>query len=108
MPDSMRQAVITCIYEKGGMEDINNWRPVSLFNYDYKIFKKVIANRIQSSLEDIIGSEQTAAVREKTIIENLQLNRDTIAYANLNNLETSIITLDQEKSLWQNRQTFSF
>ena len=108
MPDSMRQAVITCIYEKGEMEDINNWRPVSLLNYDYKIFKKVIANRIQSSLEDIIGSEQTAAVREKTIIEILQLNRDTIAYANLNNLETSIITLDQEKSLWQNRQTFSF
>ena len=107
MPDSMRQAVITCIYEKGEMEDIN-WRPVSLLNYDYKIFKKVIANRIQSSLEDIIGSEQTAAVREKTIIENLQLNRDTIAYANLNNLETSIITLDQEKSLWQSRQTFSF
>ena len=108
MPDSMRQAVITCIYEKGEMEDINNWRPVSLLNYDYKIFKKVIANRIHSSLEDIIGSEQTAAVREKTIIENLQLNRDTIAYANLNNLETSIITLDQEKSLWQSRQTFSF
>lgn len=93
------QAVITCIYRKGEMEDVTNGQSVSLLNYDYKIFTKVIANRIQSSLEDIIGSEQTAAVRERTIIENLQLNRDITAYANLNNLEASIITLDQEKSL---------
>lgn len=91
------QAEITCIYRKGEIEDITNGQPVSLLNYDYKIFTKVIANRIQSSLEDIIGSEQTAAVRERTIIENLLLNRDIIAYANLNNLEASIITLDQEK-----------
>ena len=36
MPESMRQAVITCIYKKVKMEDITNWRPISLLNYDYK------------------------------------------------------------------------
>ena len=36
MPESMRQAVITCIYKNGKMEDITNWRPISLLNYDYK------------------------------------------------------------------------
>ena len=53
---------------------------------------------MQPSLNDIIGTEQTAAIRGRTIIENLQLNRDIISYANLNNLEASIITLDQEKA----------
>lgn len=53
---------------------------------------------MQSSLNDIIGTEQTAAIKGRTIIENLQLNRDIISYANLNNLEASIITLDQEKA----------
>ena len=98
MPDSMRQAVITCIYKKGDIEDIINWRPISLLNYDYKIFTKILATKMQSSLNDIIGTEQTAAIRGRTIIENLQLNRDIISYANLNNLEASIITLDQEKA----------
>ena len=42
--------------------------------------------------------EQTATVRGRTVIENLQLNGDIISYANLNNLEASIITLDQEKA----------
>ena len=98
MPDSMRQAVITCIYKKGDTEDITNWRPISLLNYDYKIFTKILATKMQPSLNDIIGTEQTAAIRGRTIIENLQLNRDMISYANLNNLEASIITLDQEKA----------
>ena len=98
MPDSMRQAVITCIYKKGDIEDITNWRPISLLNYDYKIFTKILATKMQSSLNDIIGTEQTAAIKGRTIIENLQLNRDIISYANLNNLEASIITLDQEKA----------
>ena len=53
---------------------------------------------MQSSLNDIIGTEETAAIKGRTIIENLQLNRDIISYANLNNLEASIITLDQEKA----------
>ena len=42
----MRQAVITCIYKKGKMEDITNWRPISLLNYDYIILAKMFANRL--------------------------------------------------------------
>ena len=98
MPDSMRQAVITCIYKKGDMRDIANWRPISLLNYDYKIYTKIIATTLQSSLEDIIDSEQTAAIRGRSIIENLQLNRDIISFANLNKLEAAIIALDQEEA----------
>ena len=61
-------------------------------------YKQVIATILQSSLEDIIDSEQTAAICGRSIIENLQLNRDIISYANLNDLEAAIITLDQEKA----------
>ena len=108
MPDSMRQAVITCIYKRGDMEDITNWRPISLLNYDYKFFSKVIANRMHTSLNDIIGTEQTAAIRGRTIIENLQSHRDIISYANINNLEASIITLHQEKAFDRVDRQFLF
>ena len=40
------------------MEDITNWRPISFLNYDYKILTKVIATKMQTSLNDIIGTEQ--------------------------------------------------
>ena len=94
----MLQAVITCIYKKGKMEDITNWRPISLLNYDYKIIAKILANRLQGSLDDIISKEETAAVKGRAIIENLQINRVIISFANTNNLEASIITLGQEKA----------
>ena len=81
MQESMRQAVINCIYKKGKTEDITNWRPISLLNYDYKILTKVLANRLQGSLTDIISTEQTAAIKGRTIIENLQINRDIISFA---------------------------
>ena len=81
MQESMRRAVIICIYKKGKTEDITNWRPISLLNYDYKILTKVLANRLQGSLTDIIITEQTAAIKGRTIIENLQINRDIISFA---------------------------
>ena len=77
MPESMRQAVITCIYKKGKMEDITNWRPISLLNYDYKILAKILANRLQGSLDDIISTEQITAVKGRTITENLQKKTET-------------------------------
>ena len=108
MPESMRQAVITCVYKKGKTEDITNWRPISLLNYDYKILTKVLANRLQTSLTDIISTEQTAAIKGRSIIENLQLNRDIITFANINELEASIITLDQEKAFDRVDRNFLF
>ena len=49
-------------------------------------------------MDNIISKEETAAVKGRTIIENFQINRDIISFANNNNLEASIITLDQEKA----------
>ena len=107
MPESMRQAVITCIYKKGKMENITNWQPISLLNYDYKILK-ILANRLRNSLTDIISTEQTAAIKCRTIVENLQLNRDIISFANINKLEASIITLDQKKAFDRVDRNFLF
>ena len=53
-----------------GREDITNWQPISLINYDNKIYTKILANKIQPTLEDIIGPEQTATIRGRAIIEN--------------------------------------
>ena len=57
------------------MEDITNWQPISS------------PNRLQNSLTDIISTEQTAAIKGRTIIENLQLNTDIISFANINELK---------------------
>ena len=81
-------AVISCLYKKGDRE----------YNYDNKLYTKILANKIQSTLEDTIGPEQTAAIKGRTIIENLELNRDVMSYANANNIQAAMIALEQKKA----------
>ena len=52
---------------------------------------------MKPALEYIIGPEQTAAIKGRTIIENLQLNEDIMSYANANKSQAARIALDQEK-----------
>ena len=93
----MWQEVISCLYKKEDREDITNWL-LLLLNYDNKIYTKILAIKIQPTLEDVIGPEKTAVIKRRTIIENLQLYRDVMSYVNANKIQTAMIALDQEKA----------
>ena len=53
LPCSFSKAIITLIPKAGDLMDITNWRPVSLLNSDYKIFAKVLANRLKLCIGDL-------------------------------------------------------
>ena len=40
MPDGMPQALIICIYKKGDMEDITNWRPIRSLTITTKLLQR--------------------------------------------------------------------
>lgn len=47
LPVSCRRAVITLLPKKGDLQEIKNWRPVSLLCSDLKFFSKTLANRLE-------------------------------------------------------------
>ncbi|KAI3366309.1 hypothetical protein L3Q82_000426 [Scortum barcoo] len=59
LPLSCRRAVITLLPKKGNLQDIKNWRHVSLLCTDYKILSKVLAKRLKRAMEQIIHRDQT-------------------------------------------------
>ena len=91
------------LYKKGDREDITNWGPLSLLKYHNKIYTKILANKIQSALEDIITPEQTVAIKIRVIIKNLKLNRDVMSNANANKIQTTrkIITKKNRLTGWK-------
>ena len=95
---SQQEAVISCLYKKGPREQISNWRPISLLNIDYKILTKSLANKLISTLSEVISEDQTASVTGRSILTNLNLTRDIIQYAWDKKIPASIISIDQVKA----------
>ena len=58
MSETQKQGIITLIYKKGETANLNNWRPITLLNYDYKIMAAVLANRMQKVISSIIHENQ--------------------------------------------------
>ena len=79
--NELKRGIITLLPKKDKPTDVlNNLRPVTLLNVDYKIATKVIANRLAKVLPDIICPNQTGYVKNRYIGENVRLIADIIDY----------------------------
>ena len=99
IPESMTLGVITLIYKnKGELDNLKNWRPITLCNLDYKILTKILTNRLKQINTNIINNLQTSGLMNKSIINNALNIENIINYIVENEEEALIISLDQEKA----------
>ena len=80
IPGSVTKGVITLL-KKGGRhvwEGLDDYRPITLLNTELKILARVLANRLQLVISDLIGPEQTFAVKGRSIQDNLHLIREVL------------------------------
>ena len=75
---------------------LENWRPISLLNTDYKIATKVIGNRVKQVLPSIINDSQTGFIKGRYIGENIRLIFDIIDNAEEQNESGMIFFTDFE------------
>ncbi len=94
-----KRGVITLIPKKDkDARYIKNWRPITLLNTDYKILTKVLSNRLQIALKEIISPDQTGYIKGRYIGENIRVIDDIIRYTSIHNVSGYILSLDFEKS----------
>ena len=98
MCHTMRKAIISLIFKKENKKNLNNYRPISITNTDYKILAFVLANRLQTVLQHIISPEQTAYVKGRYIGMNCRYIIDIIDYCNKYNTAGLICFLDYTKA----------
>ena len=71
VPEIWNEAIIILLHKKGDKRNISNYRPISLLNNIYKLFTKIITNRITRTLDENQPREQAGFKRGFSTIDHL-------------------------------------
>ena len=94
---SQRRGVISLIpKEDSSLLKLENWRPITLLNVDYKIASKAIA--IEPLLSFFIHPDQTGFVKDRYIGENIRLISDIMEQTKKLNCSGILLSLDFQKA----------
>ena len=106
---NMKEGIISLINKTDyDLDKLENWRPITLLNVDYKIISKVIATRLKKVLEKIIGPYQTSTLPKRSVTQNLRLLRNTIEYCKEKNSTSFLFIMDQSKAFDRVNHSFMF
>uniref|UniRef100_A0A803T8M6 Reverse transcriptase domain-containing protein n=1 Tax=Anolis carolinensis TaxID=28377 RepID=A0A803T8M6_ANOCA len=100
IPETWKEATIIMIpKEDADPSETKNYRPISLLNTDYKIFTKILANRLKKFLNGWIGEDQTGFLPSRTIKDNVRVILDAMEfYEQHNQREVGFLSVDAEKA----------
>ena len=98
LPESLRQGDIILLYKKGDPEEIRNYRPITLLNVDYKIFSRIITNRLKQAVRETTHAAQLGFVPGRIIQEGTHLLKLLQAALDESNEEGIIVAADWEKA----------
>ena len=92
LSNTQRQANIKLLYKMGDKSNLENWRPISLLNYDYKIAASVLAKRLQSVISTLISSDQVGYINGRSLAENIRLIEDIFYVKNYTNRGITLLS----------------
>ncbi len=99
MPESMGLGVITILYKnKGSPLKLENYRPLSLLNTDYKILTKVLANRIKEVVGSIVSPSQAYSIKGRDITDTICTIRDVVEGMGKDGKGGLVLSIDLNKA----------
>ena len=108
LSDSQRHALLTLLYKKGDKRNLDNWRPISLLNADYKIAARALAKRLQNVIPNIISFDQMGYIKNRSAAENIRLVQDLLDFCSYTNIPGIFLFLDFKKAFDNVEHNFLF
>jgi hypothetical protein len=99
LPNTFNETIIKLIPKNDiKTKSINDLRPISLTNFEYRIFTKILVNRFNKIGPFLFQDTQTCSVRGRRINDSINAIKDVIDDANLKKIEAFIVSVDQKKA----------
>ena len=83
---------------KSDSRSVNDYRPITISNIDYRIFAKMVANRVKLANAEIFGSNQLCSINDRKPQDLLNLTSGLIHDARTRNKQLLIASIDQYKA----------
>jgi hypothetical protein len=114
--DQFAEARMGLLYKKKDKRDIQNYQPITLLNTDYKIYTKIIANRLRVVAPNLIHYDQAGFMPNRSIYDQTKIVELMIKWCENTGNQGMIVCLDQEKAydridlnyLWQALSAYGF
>ena len=108
LPSSFLEGDIALMYKKKERDDPRNYRPLTMLNVDYKIYTRILANRMKKVVHQFVSESQKGFVPDSFIAECSMLLNLIEAWVNDDpeNREGIFLFLDMEKAF--DRVSFEF
>ena len=88
------QGLIVCIPKHTHPTKVNEYRPLTLMNTDYKIIARITAERLKPVLSTVLHPNQYCGLRGDSLFDAVAAVRDVIAFAEITRKPVCVVSID--------------
>ncbi|CAI5465194.1 unnamed protein product [Closterium sp. Yama58-4] len=108
LPAELKEVVTILLHKKGDKEQLNNYRPITLLNFTYKVLARVVADRMKSVLHMVISPEQYGFIPGRRLSDAVALVADIIEGAKNRKEDWYLLLVDFQKAFDSVSREFLF
>ncbi|KAJ2937651.1 hypothetical protein O0L34_g19326 [Tuta absoluta] len=97
-PEAWNRSVVVLFFKKGDKTLLKNYRPISLLSHVYKLFSRVITNRLARRFDDFQPPEQAGFRKGYSTIDHIFTVRQIVQKTEEYNLPLCLAFVDYEKA----------
>ena len=91
-------AMLTLTPKEADASSMKIFRPISLLNCSFKIFTKVLTNRLVGILQRLVASNQSAFLKGRYILESVVTTHEVLHSIHSSKRQGLVLKLDYEKA----------